>query len=86
MELKDKAVILVQFIQEEFNNPLYDTFFGYNDLGIPLAVSVDADLCVLTDDGKEVLNETYRLLCEELGLDEKYYGSYSEMKQLSETD
>lgn len=86
MELKDKAVVLVEFIQAEFNNPLFDTFFGYNDLGIPLAVSLDANLCTLTDEGIEVLNETYNLLCDELGIDQKEYSSYNEMKQISETD
>lgn len=79
MELKDKAGLLVEFISAEFNNPLFDTFFGYNDLGIPLAVSLDADLCTLTDEGIEVLNETYELLCDELGIDNKDYDSYDDM-------
>lgn len=79
MELKDKAGILVEFITAEFSNPLYEDFFNFNDLGIPLAVAVDADLCVLTDDGKDVLNETYELLCNELGIDNKDYDSYDDM-------
>lgn len=79
MELKDKAVVLVEFLQVEFTNSIYDEFFQYNDLGMPLAISVDADLCTLTDEGKKILEETYNLLCDELGIDRKDYASYDDM-------
>jgi len=81
MDSKEKAVVLVQFLQEEHENKDFDQFFDYNDLGMPLAVAVEADLCTLTDEGLEVLNETYRLLCEEVGADpNRDYESYSDMK------
>lgn len=80
MDSKQKAVILVQFLQEEHENPLFNDFFDYNDLGMPLAVAVEADLCNLTEEGLEVLNETYRLLCEELDISpDKDYESYFDM-------
>lgn len=79
MELEKKASLIVEFIQAEFNNPVFDDFYDYNDLGIPLAVAFEADVCTLNDKGVEVLNETYALLCDELGIDNKDYNSYDDM-------
>jgi hypothetical protein len=69
MDIKDKSRMIVGFIQLHFNTPKYVDFFDYNDLGLPLAVAVDSELCTLNDKGLEVLNETYDLLCDELGAD-----------------
>jgi hypothetical protein len=69
MEIKDKASILVEFIQVNFTDPKFEEFFDYNDLGLPLAVAFENDLCTLNDKGTEVLNETYDLMLEEYGVD-----------------
>lgn len=69
MEIKDKASILVEFIQVNFTNDRFTDFFDYNDLGLPLAVAFENDLCTLNDKGIEVLNETYDLMLEEYGVD-----------------
>ena len=69
MDIKDKSRIIVGFIQLHFNTPKYYEFFDYNDLGLPVAVAVDSEVCTLNDKGLEVLNETYDLLCDELGAD-----------------
>jgi hypothetical protein len=69
MEIKDKAILLVEFIQANFTNPKFNEFFDYNDLGLPLAVAFENDLCTLNDRGTEVLNETYDLMLEEYGAD-----------------
>jgi len=80
MKIKEKATILVEFIQANFSEPKFEEFFDYNDLGLPLAVSIENDLCVLNDKGTEVLNETYRLMLEEYGAShEKYYKSLDEI-------
>ena len=63
MEIKDKAEILVQFTQDEFNSGEYDEFFDYNDLGIPMAIAVTQDMVILTDSGEELLDETWKELC-----------------------
>ena len=55
MELKTKAQIICDFVSENSNEPMAKDFFDYNDLGIPLALSVVSNLCVLTDDGKQIL-------------------------------
>lgn len=69
MEIKDKAILLVEFIQANFTNPKFNEFFNYNDLGLPLAVAFENDLCTLNDKGTEVLNETYDLMLDEYGVD-----------------
>ena len=69
MEIKDKAILLVEFIQANFTNPKFNEFFDYNDLGLPLAVAFENDLCTLTNKGTEVLNETYDLMLDEYGAD-----------------
>ena len=69
MDIKDKSRIIVGFIQLHFNTPKYVDFFDYNDLGLPLAVAFENDLCTLNDRGTEVLNETYDLMLEEYGAD-----------------
>lgn len=69
MEIKDKAILLVEFIQANFTNPKFNEFFDYNDLGLPLAVAFENDLCTLNDRGTEVLNETYDLMLDEYGVD-----------------
>lgn len=69
MELIDKARILVEFIQRYFADDEYDDFFDYNDLGVPMAVMIVNDLVTLTDEGKNLLNETYLEMCAAIGCD-----------------
>ena len=63
MDNRTKAEILVQFTQDSFNDPDYDEFFDYNDLGIPMAIAVVQDMVILTDAGEQLLEETWKELC-----------------------
>ena len=62
--LEDKAQIIVEFTQDHFNGGEYEDFFDYNDLGTPLAVAITQEMADLTDSGREVLEETWRNLCD----------------------
>lgn len=75
MELKDKAVIIVEFTQDNFDSDEYDEFFDYNDLGVPLAVAIQNDLVILTSQGIELFNETWNDLCKLFNRDpnEEYF-------------
>ena len=64
MELVDKAQIIVEFTQDHFNGGEYEDFFDYNDLGTPLAIAITQEMADLTDSGREVLEETWRNLCD----------------------
>ena len=71
MDNKIKAEIINQFVTDNIENPDYEDYFTYNDLGIPLTVAFINDLCNLTERGVEILGETYTGLCNLLQVDEK---------------
>ena len=47
VEIKTKAKILVEFLKRKADKEIYDDFFTFNDLGLPLAVVIANDLCDL---------------------------------------
>ena len=63
MDNRTKAEILVQFTQDNFNDEMYEEFFDYNDLGIPLSIAIMQDMVILTDSGEQLLEETWIELC-----------------------
>jgi hypothetical protein len=81
MDSRTKAEILVQFTQDNFNDDLYEEFFDYNDLGIPLSIAVDQEMVILTDKGEELINETWLELCELFGADPN--GEYESIDDLN---
>jgi hypothetical protein len=66
-----KAEIIVDFKQDYFDYEEYSDFFEYNDLGVPLAITITAGLAEINKTGIEVIDETYSLLCELVEVDEK---------------
>jgi hypothetical protein len=63
MDNRTKAEILVQFTQDSFNDEEYSEFFDYNDLGIPLSIAIVQEMVILTDEGEQLLDETWKDLC-----------------------
>jgi hypothetical protein len=63
MDNRTKAEILVQFTQDEFNSGEYEEFFDYNDLGIPMSIALTQDMIILTNEGEQLLEETWIELC-----------------------
>lgn len=63
MDNRTKAEILVQFTQDYFNSGEYEEFFDYNDLGIPLSIAITQDMVILTNEGEQLLEETWKDLC-----------------------
>lgn len=63
MDNRTKAEILVQFTQDNFNDEMYEEFFDYNDLGIPLSIAITQEMVILTDNGEQLLEETWNELC-----------------------
>lgn len=80
MDNRTKAEILVQFTQDNFNDEVYEDFFDYNDLGIPLSIAIMQDMVILTDKGEELLDETWNELCEVFGADPN--GEYENVDDL----
>lgn len=81
MELKTKAQILVEFLNRKSDEEVYDDFFAYNDLGLPLAVAVFNDLCELNERGIAMLDETYLMLLTELEV-EDLYKEYNDLDEI----
>lgn len=83
MELNEKAYILTDFTIEFSNDESYQEFFDYNDLGIPIAVALANDLVILTQAGEDLLNETWRYLCELFSKNhEDYFESLDDILEL----
>jgi hypothetical protein len=88
VEAIDKADIIMEFVQRKADVGVFDDFFAYNDLGIPLAVAVKAGLCELNAQGNVVLDETYAMLLTELGIDDldKEYKDLDEVLEDSDIE
>lgn len=69
MDNESKAEILVEFTQDNFDDEVYEEFFDYNDLGIPIAIALTQEMVVLTNKGEELIEETWKELCELFGAD-----------------
>ena len=65
----NKAQILVEFTQDNFNDEVYEDFFDYNDLGIPIAIALTQEMIILTDKGDALIDETWNELCQLFGAD-----------------
>lgn len=83
MEAKDKAKIIIDFVQRNSEQEIFDDFFSYHDLGIPLSVAIEAGLCELTPRGGVVLDETYYGLLTELLVDD-VNKEYSDLDEILE--
>ena len=91
MEIDEKAIIIEQFAKSftagYIDREFFSDFVIYNDLGIPLAQFVVYELGVLNDSGANVLEETWRQLCDFLDLDpDEEYDDFEEMLDLFEED
>ncbi len=82
MDIESKIQAIVEFSTSTITleSGLHDDFFTYNDLGIPLAISVNANLCTLNDAGIKIIDDTFIELCKEMEIDpNKDYKDYDEM-------
>lgn len=82
MDIDNKIQAIVEFSTSlmSLETGLHDDFFTYNDLGIPLAISVNADLCTLNDEGVKIIDDTFIQLCKEMEIDpDRDYKDYDEM-------
>lgn len=86
MNTADKCLIIEQYVRESIEKGANEDFITYNDLGIPLAICLNAGIAQIIDNGAEIIDETWELLCDRLELDKnKPYGSLEEMYDDSPT-
>jgi hypothetical protein len=80
IEIKSKIISQATHIYSDEEN-LKD-FFHLNDIGVPLAQSVEYNLCELTEEGEEVIEETWQHLC--LVFNKDPNGDYNQIDDLNE--
>jgi hypothetical protein len=86
VDIRGKVEAIVEFSTDpvKTSTDLYDEFFHYNDLGIPLAIAINADLCEINDEGVKIIEDTFRELCDAMNIDfTKEYENYDEMLEES---
>jgi hypothetical protein len=69
MNTLTKCEFIENFSRICIEEKVYPDFVTYNDLGIPLAISVLTEMADLKARGQEVIDETFELMCELLELD-----------------
>ena len=70
MNIADKASVLSDFWIDYRNDAEWQDFMVYNDLGLPLSDAVANGLVLqLSPAGEAIVEETYTLLCNRLGID-----------------
>jgi hypothetical protein len=74
MNTLTKCQFIEDFSRICIEEKIYSDFVTINDLGIPLAISVVAEIADLKGRGQEIINETYSLMCEllEVSADKEY--------------
>lgn len=69
LSVDQKARIISQSSHSYQNLDILSAFFKYNDVGVPLSQCYVYDLCELTEEGEEAIDETWLYLCEVFGKD-----------------
>jgi hypothetical protein len=80
MTITVKAMLIEAFAEEYFEDETFSDFFGYNDLGVPLAISYVQGHVDLRPEGEKTLLETWNDLCLTLNADPN--GGYSDLEEL----
>jgi hypothetical protein len=81
LSTEQKAEIIFEFINGYRGDVAFDEFFSYNDLGVPMAVMIVNDLITLNQSGLDVMNETWKDLCNVLNYVDPEY-SYVDLDDL----
>ena len=80
MNTLTKCQIIEEFAKKCMDEEIHASFITYNDLGIPLAISINSEMADLKNNGQEVIDETYSLMCELLEVDPmKDYANLEEL-------
>lgn len=67
---ENKCAILATMWMEYRDDEAFEEFIEYNDLGLPMAYIVDADLMQPGTVAKEMINETFAMLLDILEVEE----------------
>lgn len=83
-EFNDRVAILAKLWIDFSNDPNFEEFFNYNDLGLPLAYALDNDIVVANERTYGFINETFDLLLAGLELKDTGFTNLYEMLEAEE--
>ena len=69
-DFSNKMQILGEFYFTYRDDKELKEFIQFNDLGLPLAYLASEDLCTVTEEGTQYINETWTLLLASLGIED----------------
>jgi hypothetical protein len=82
-ELLNKCAILGELSADYEEDENFREFIEFNNLGLPLAYMISADLCVLTSDGEKYIDQTWKLFLDFLNLEDEDFESLDEVLSAS---
>jgi hypothetical protein len=69
-DFSNKIQILGAFYFTYRDDKELKEFIEFNDLGLPLAYLASEELCTVTDEGTQYINETWNILMSSLGIED----------------
>jgi hypothetical protein len=75
-----RANFIAEFSHAHAGDEDYANFYGLNDIGVPLAISLALNQVTLREEGEKYLDETWKAFCEIFGADSNEdYASLEEL-------
>jgi hypothetical protein len=82
----NKVAILANLWITYSNDPTFEDFFEYNDLGLPLAYALDNEIVVATEKTNSFIEETFALLLSGLEREDTGFESLNALLDLPEEE
>lgn len=82
-DFSNKCSILGALYSNYGEDPEFEDFVEFNDLGLPLAYLSSEGLCELSTDGERYIEETWLLFVKSLGIEDTGFEDIEEMFQAS---
>jgi len=79
---RNKVAILADLWITYSNDPAFEDFFDYNDLGLPLAYALDNDIVVANEKTNSFIEETFALLLSGLEQQDTGFESLNDLLDL----
>lgn len=82
--IESKEIILAELWMTYKNDPNFEDFISYNDLGLPLAYVMSTGIATRTDASNKFIEETFTLLLGSLEVEDTGFYTLDELLMASE--
>ena len=82
----NKCAILAELWIDYRNDEQFADFINYNDLGLPLAYLLDAEIVTKTDLAIPFVEETFQVLLDALGIDDTGFEDFTDLMSEADTN